>query len=120
MRIEEVVVPVIRLSLRKQDDVVIKLLNADAIYCERHSGTLIEFYISDVENKNNIALVIAGKRYVAVPFDSTHYSVTLNDIKRAKKNIVAEIYDGDNLIGSVKFDIKGKAATLNTDFDDLF
>lgn len=118
--LEEVVVPVIRLSLRKQDDVVIKLLNADAIYCERHSGTLIEFYISDVENKNNIALVIAGKRYVAVPFDSTHYSVTLNDIKRAKKNIVAEIYDGDNLIGSVKFDIKGKAATLNTDFDDLF
>ena len=106
--LEEVVVPVIRLSLRKQDDVVIKLLNADAIYCERHSGTLIEFYISDVENKNNIALVIAGKRYVAVPFDSTHYSVTLNDIKRAKKNIVAEIYDGDNLIGSVKFDIKGK------------
>ena len=118
--LEEVVVPVIRLSLRKQDDVVIKLLNADAIYCERHSGTLIEFYISDVENKNNIALVIAGKRYVAVPFDSTHYSVTLNDIKRAKKNIVAEIYDGDNLIGSVKFDIKGKAGSLNTDFDDLF
>ena len=29
--LEEVVVPVIRLSLRKQDDVVIKLLNADAI-----------------------------------------------------------------------------------------
>ena len=40
-------------------------------------------------------------------------------MRRAKKNVSATVYDGYDLIGTVQFDIKGKIATLNNDFDDL-
>lgn len=118
--LEEVVVPVITFSLKKQYDLVIKLLGADSIYCDRHLGTTIPLYISDVENNGNVSVVIDGKRYIAECSDTTHYAVPLRDIKRAKKNVSANIYDGDDLIGTVNFDIKGKMATVNNDFDDLF
>lgn len=118
--LEEVVVPVIALSLKKQNDLVIKLLNAESVYCDRHLGTTIQLYISDVENTGNVSVVIDEKRYSAMSSDTTHYVVPLHDIKRAKKNVSANIYDGDDLIGTVQFDVKGKMATVNNDFDDLF
>lgn len=33
---------------------------------------------------------------------------------------MAELFDGSDPIGSVKLDIKGKTATVNSDFDDMF
>ena len=47
------------------------------------------------------------------------YAVWLSDIKRQKK-CMAELFDGSDPIGSVKLDIKGKTATVNSDFDDMF
>ena len=117
---EEVVVPVITIKLKKQADVTVKLLKADAIYCDRHSGTTLHLYISDVENTSGVSLKIEGKPYTATREDQTHYAVPLRDVKRAKKNIVATVYDGDDLIGTLNFDVKGKMATINNDFDDLF
>lgn len=117
--LEEVIVPVISLSLKKQADQIIKLLNAAAIQSDRHTGTTIELYISDVANTQKVSVVIADKPYLAVSKDATHYSVTLPDYKRAKKGVIASIYDGEDLIGSVAFDIKGRTATVNNDFDDL-
>lgn len=118
--LEEVVVPVITIKLKKQADVTVKLLKADAIYCDRHSGTTLHLYISDVENTSGVSLKIEGKPYTATREDQTHYAVSLRDVKRAKKNIVATVYDGDDLIGTLNFDVKGKMATINNDFDDLF
>ena len=118
--LEEVIVPVIVLSLKKQNDLTVKLLNEKAIFCDRHEGTSMQLYISDVENGDNIGVVINEKRYTASAVDSSHFLVSLKDIKRAKKNVIAEIYDGDDLIGTVTFDIKGKMATMSSDFDDLF
>jgi hypothetical protein len=43
----------------------------------------------------------------------------LTDIKRQKK-CIAEIYDGDDLIGSVELNIKGKSASVNKGFDAEF
>ena len=118
--LEEVVVPIITLTLKKQSGQIIKLLNPDSIQSDRHSGTTITLYISDVEHSNRICIVIGDKPYLAVCKDATHYSVLLDDYKRAKKNISASVYDGDDLIGNITFDIKGRAATVKNDFDDLF
>ena len=118
--LEEVVVPVITLTLKKQSDQIIKLLNPDSIQSDRHAGTTITLYISDVEHSDRICIVIGDKPYSAVCKDATHFSVLLDDYKRAKKNISAAIYDGDDLIGNITFDIKGRAATVKNDFDDLF
>lgn len=118
--LEEVIVPIITLSLKKQCDLIIKLLNADAVYCDRRLGTTIQLYISDVDNTQSVSVVIDEKRYAAKGSDKTHYEVNLYDMRRAKKNVSAAIYDGDDLIGTVHFDIKGKMATVSNDFDDLF
>ncbi|MDO4394310.1 MAG: BREX-4 system phosphatase PglZ [Bacillota bacterium] len=118
--LEEVIVPIITLSLKKQCDLIIKLINADAVYCDRRLGTTIQLYISDADNTQSISVVIDEKRYAAKGSDKTHYEVNLYDMRRAKKNISAAVYDGDDLIGTVHFDIKGKMATVSNDFDDLF
>lgn len=118
--LEEVIVPIITLLLKKQCDLIIELLNADEVYCDRRLGTTIQLYISDADNTQSISVVIDEKRYAAKGSDKTHYEVNLYDMRRAKKNVSAAIYDGDDLIGTVHFDIKGKMATVNNDFDDLF
>lgn len=118
--LEEVLVPVITLTLKKQSDQIIKLLNPESIQSDRHAGTTINLYISDVEHSGNVRIVIADKSYAATSKDATHYSVLLDDYKRAKKNVSASIYDGEDLIGNINFEIKGRTATVKNDFDDLF
>lgn len=118
--LEEVLVPVITLTLKKQSDQIVKLLNPDSIMSDRHVGTAINLYISDVENGDRISIVIGDKPYPATCNDATHYTVLLSDYKRAKKNVSAAVYDGDDLIGNVVFEIKGRTATVKSDFDDLF
>lgn len=117
--LEEVVVPVITLSLKRSIEVDIRVLNENKITADRHDGTYVEFYISYVENKENISIVIDGIKYNAVCKDENHYAVWLTDIKRQKK-CSAEIYDGSDLIGTVNLEIKGKTASVNSDFDDMF
>lgn len=117
--LEEVLVPVITLTLKKQTDQIIKLIKPETIQSDRHAGTTINLYISDVTNTQRVSVVVADKSYAAVSKDATHYSITLTDYKRAKKGVVASVYDGDDLIGSVTFDIKGRTATVNNDFDDF-
>ena len=118
--LEEVIVPIITLSLKKQCDLIIELLNADEVYCDRRLGTTIQLYISDADNTQSISVVIDEKRYAAKGSDKTHYEVNLYDMRRAKKNVSGAIYEGDDLMGTVHFDIKGKMAMVNNDFDDLF
>ena len=118
--LEEILVPVITLTLKKQLDRIIKLLEPDSIQSDRHTGTTINLYISDVENTGNVSVMIGDRHYLATCKDATHYSVLLDDYKRAKKNISATIYDGENLIGNINFEIKGRTATVKNDFDALF
>lgn len=117
--LEEVVVPVITLNLKRADDVDIRVLNENKITADRHDGTYVEFYISYVVKKENISVVIEGTKYNAVCKDEKHFAVWLTDIKRQKK-CSAEIYDGSDLIGTVNIEIKGKTASVNSDFDDMF
>lgn len=117
--LEEVVVPVVTLSLKRSLEVDIRIMNADKLTADRHDGTYVEFYISYVEQKENISVVIDGAKYKAICKNETHYAVWLTDIKRQKK-CVAELFDGNDLIGTLDLEIKGKTATINSDFDDMF
>ena len=109
----------ITLSLKRNQDVDIRVLNAEKITADRRDGTYVEFYISYVEQKENVTIIINGAKYKAIAKDDKHYAVWLSDIKRQKK-CMAELFDGSDPIGSVKLDIKGKTATVNSDFDDMF
>ena len=117
--LEEVVVPIITLTLKRESAVVVKLLNADKIYADRHNGTTISIYVSDAQHSQNVSVVLNGNRYNAQATDKTHFTVHLHDIKRSKKYL-ADVYDGNDLIGKIEISVKGKTATVNDDFDDLF
>ena len=117
--LEEVLVPIITLKLKKQDAVDIRILNSDNIQADRKQGTTVQIYISDVDNPNNISLVIGNTKYKAVVDDSTHYTVHLEDIRRSK-TCKADIYDGDNLLGNVELKIKGKSGSVDSGFDSEF
>ena len=111
--------PVITFSLKRALEVDIRVMNEDKITADRHNGTYVELYISYVENKEKISIVVDGVRYTAVSKDDNHFAVWLTDIKRQKK-CTAELFDGNDLIGTVDLEIKGKTASVNSDFDDLF
>lgn len=116
--LEEIVVPVITLTLKKQANVKIQVLHPDNIIIERHNGVSLDLYISDVDYPNSVSVIVEDKPYKGVADDGTHYTFELKDIKRAKtKPYSADVFDGSDLIGSISFKVKGKAATVKDDFD---
>jgi hypothetical protein len=113
--LEEVVVPIIELSL-KDGSVTVKLVNED-VTVDSRSGTEIKlFFNSSVQD---VSVVLNGKRYLASPIGTNHYAVKLPDTKRAG-NYPADVYVGDDLIGNVTIKAQGKSGKINDAFNDLF
>ena len=94
--LEEAIVPVITLTLRKQSAMVVQLADPENIRADRKKGTTFVLYISEVENANNVSVIIAGDRYAAQPQDATHFVISMPSQKRSKKNVLAEVYDGNS------------------------
>jgi len=116
--LEEIVVPIITLTLKKQTGVKIMVLHPDNIVADRHSGVTLSLYISDVESPNNVSLTIEDKLYKGTSEDGTHFTFSIVDIKRSKsKPYIGEVFDGEDLLGSISFKVKGKTATIKSDFD---
>lgn len=117
--LEEVLVPLITLKLRNQTALVVQLVDED-IRADRKAGTTFVVFISEVEHPNNVSVVIGGERYLAKRLNATHFEVTMPQQKRSKKDIRAEVFDGDDLIGNLAFDIKGKFGGADKkEFDEL-
>lgn len=116
--LEEVVVPVITLTLKKNAGVQIQVVQPDKIQLDRHKGVTLQLYISDT-NSSSISIDLNDKRYAGTSHDGKHFTFALSDIKRAKDYTV-EVYDAEDLIGTIIFTVKGKTATVNDDFDSLF
>ncbi len=117
--LEEVVIPIITLTLKNQTEVQITVMSPEKIIIDRKNGTVVSLYISDVENQNAVRMEIKGKSYYSVQTDRTHYKFTLDDIKRSGE-YEANIYDGFNLIGCIKLHIKSAVGSAKSNFDDLF
>lgn len=117
--LEEIIVPIITLKLKKDAVSDIRVINSDTLIADRHKGTTVELYISDVESQNDVSVVVEGVKYKAVAKDKKHYIIVVTEIKR-QRVCSAEVFDGSSLIGKVELIIKGRTASVNTDFDDLF
>lgn len=116
--LEEIVVPVITLTLKKQIGVQIYVMNPDNITVDRHEGVILTLFISEVEFENQISIIIDEHSYSGTTEDGLHFVFKLQDIKRAKSKLYsAEVFDASDLIGTVSFKVKGKAATIKDDFD---
>ncbi len=113
--LEEVVVPIIELSL-KDDQVTVELVETEVVVDFR-SGTSVSLFINALVD--DINLLLQNKRYTAEQTEANHYLVHLPDIKRAG-TYTAEVYAGDNLLGDVTFKAQGRSGKVDSSFDDLF
>ncbi|GHT99258.1 hypothetical protein FACS1894142_6650 [Spirochaetia bacterium] len=113
--LEEVVVPVIELKL-KNDNIIVRLEKEEVIVDYKTGMNINLFFNAPVLN---ISVIISGKKYIAKETDKQHYLVRLSDIKRAGE-YSADVYTGDDLIGSVLVKAQGKSGKIDTKFDDLF
>ncbi len=119
--LEEVVVPIITLTLKKANEPTIKLINPDNIMADRHDGVTLSLYISEVDSPNDVRILVDGKSYGGYSNDGMHFTFNLKEIKRAKKGLYnAEVKDGTDIIGRISFEVKSKTAVIKDDFDDLF
>lgn len=116
--LEEIVVPVITLTLKKQIGVQITVMHPNDIIVVPHEGVTLKLYISEVECPDNLSLLLEDKTYQGKVEDGTHFTFQLEHIKRAKtKPYTADVFDDSDLIGRISFTVKGKAATIKDDFN---
>ncbi len=116
--LEEIVVPVITLTLKKQTGIQITVIHPEDIVANRHTGTSLVIYISEVQYMDKISLVIGENHIPGTTEDGIHYTFILKDIKRSRiEPYNADVFDGMDLIGSVSFKVKGKTATIKDDFN---
>jgi len=113
--LEEVVVPIIELSL-KDGSITVKLIN-EIVISDSRSGSEIDLFINS--SVHNVYVILNEKRYSASQIDTNHYTVKLPDIKKVG-NYPVKVYAGDDLIDTVTVKVQGKSGKVDADFDDLF
>jgi hypothetical protein len=113
--LEEVVIPIIELTL-KNVDIKVELVEK-IVFIERKDGIVVTLFSETPLCQ--VSLVINGKRYQATTIDVNHYRVALPDIKKAN-DYHAEVYSGDDLVGAVIITAKSRLGGSDSDFDKLF
>ncbi len=113
--LEEVVVPIIELSL-KDGSVKVELVD-EVVVADSRTGAQIQLFLNSPVH--NVSVVLNGKQHPAKQIDTNHYAAKLPDIKRAGE-YPAEVYAGDDLIGKIMIKAQGKSGKVNEAFDDLF
>ena len=113
--LEEVIVPVIELSL-KNGSVTVKLLD-ETVTVDFRTGAEIKLFLNSP--MQDVSVVLNGNAYSALQIDENHYSVKLPDTKRAG-DYSADVYAGDNLLGKIMIKAQSKSGKVNDAFNDLF
>jgi hypothetical protein len=113
--LEEVIVPVIELSL-KDGSVRVTLVD-EIVTVDFRTGAEIKLFLNSPVH--DVSVVLNTKHYRASQIDENHYSVKLPDTKRAGE-YSADVYAGDNLIGQITIKAQGKSGKVNDAFDGLF
>ena len=115
--LEEVVVPVITLSLN-DSSLRVSVVDEEKIKADYKKGITVTLYINKDIN-DSLILDYENRRYSANKIDDNHYSVNIPDIKRAG-TYSADVYLGNDLAGRIEIKTSGKSASMNDDFNDLF
>lgn len=114
--LEEVVVPVIVLSLR-DSSIIIKMIEP-TVKADYKQGVTFTIYVNKAITQQ-LGVEYNGIRYSSVQIDSNHYKITIPEIKRAC-TAKADVYLGEDLVSHITIKAVGKSAAVDSDFDDLF
>lgn len=119
--LEEVVIPLITLTLKKAKNAIIRLIDPDNIIPDRRTGVILTIYISDVDFPDGVHLAVDGIKYAAKTAGDNRYEFNITHIKRSnKKPYKGDVFDGEDSIGEISFSAKGTIAETDDDFDNLF
>lgn len=113
--LEEVLVPIIELSL-KDDEILVELLD-DEIVTDFSKGAEITLFVN-MENKK-LSVIMNGIKYTCLKNDGNYYSISIPELKRAGL-YYADVYINDNFIKTIHIKAQGRSARVNNDLDDLF
>ena len=114
--LEEVVVPVITLSL-KDASIIIQIVDK-TIKADYKTGAEVNLYVNKPISQT-LYVEYNGKKYQGTPTDANHYKVGISEIKRAGVYEL-DVYLDENLVTHISVNAVGKSASMNSDFDDLF
>lgn len=114
--LEEVLVPIITLSL-KDSSVAIQPVDK-IVKADHKTGIVVNLFVNKIITLP-LFIEYKGKKYPSIQTDSNHYSVAIEEIKRAC-TAEMDIYLGEDLVSHISVNVVGKSASMNSDFDDLF
>ena len=116
--LEEVVVPVITLSLNDSSIVISADNNGEAIKADFKTGISSTLYVNKII-KEPLTVSYESVRYASKRIDDNHYIVDIPDIKKAG-TYPLDMYIGNDLVSRIEINVIGKSASMNDVFDDLF
>ena len=114
--LEEVIVPIITLSLR-DTSIVVQMVES-SVKADYKTGVSITLYINKSISQP-ISIDYKGKKYEGVAIDSNHFRVDIPEITRAG-SVPADVYLGKDLITHITIKSVGKSGSMNSDFENLF
>ncbi|WP_119015911.1 BREX-4 system phosphatase PglZ [Anaeroplasma bactoclasticum] len=110
--IEEVVVPVISLSLK--DKTIKVLLVENNVKVDYKTPATILIFVN--KSVSSLTLRYGGKEYHSIQVDDTHYKFTIDEIRKAGL-FHLDIFNDGSLLSRIDLTTKGKSASINDDFD---
>lgn len=101
--LEEVLVPIITLTLSDKNLIIKVELESDIIETSYKKSAELSLSISP--DYDNVSLSVKGKTYYAEKIFPNHYKVVMDDLKIVG-NYTAQIYENQNLIATKEFTVK--------------
>ena len=115
--LEEIIVPIIKFTLK--DDVPkpeITILTLNPQY-SHNTPPVVKLYCP--YKVSLLVLKMEGQSYIGVETEENIYEFRLNDIRRSRRTINADCFEGDNYVRTFEFEISSRAVKTNND-DDFF
>lgn len=115
--LEEVIVPIITLSLN-DSNFVVTVVDGEKIRADYEKGITVTLYVNKII-RDTLTVGYENKRYQSERIDDNHFKVNILDIKRAG-TYSADVYLGNVLASHIEIKVAGKSAAVNDDFENLF
>ena len=115
--LEEIIVPIIKFTLKDyvpKPEITILTLNPQYTH---NTPPVVKLYCP--YKVSLLVLKTEGQSYIGVETEENIYEFRLNDIRRSRRTINADCFEGDNYVRTFEFEISSRAVKTNND-DDFF
>ena len=115
--LEEIIVPIIKFTLKDyvpKPEITILTLNPQYTH---NTPPVVKLYCP--YKVSLLVLKMEGQSYIGVETEENIYEFRLNDIRRSRRTINADCFEGDNYVRTFEFEISSRAVKTNND-DDFF